>query len=65
MINIHNWALIETNKTSGTAKTKCPVCSPIRKNKSDKSLYINFNSGVAKCFHCDGLFFKDSIEKYN
>jgi twinkle protein len=59
---IHNWGLIETNKTSGTAKLKCPVCSPERKNKSDKSLYVNFNSGVAKCFHCEGLFFKNDIE---
>jgi len=63
MSNIHNWDLIVTNKVSGTAKLKCPVCGPERKNKSDKSLYINFNSGVAKCFHCDGLFFKESIER--
>lgn len=63
MRNIHNWELIITNKTSGTAKVKCPVCGPERKNKADKSLYVNFNSGVAKCFHCEGLFFKDSIQK--
>lgn len=63
MSNIHNWELIITNKTSGTAKVKCPVCGPERKNKADKSLYVNFNSGVAKCFHCEGLFFKDSIQK--
>lgn len=62
MSNIHNWALIETNKTTGTAKLKCPVCGPTRKNKTDRSLYVNFNSGIAKCFHCDGLFFKDSIQ---
>ena len=63
MSNIHNWDLIVTNKTSGTAKLKCPVCSHERRNKADKSLYVNFNSGIAKCFHCEGLFFKDSIEK--
>lgn len=63
MSNIHNWDLIETNKTSGTAKVKCPVCGPDRKNKADKSLYIKFDSGVAKCFHCEGLFFRDSIQK--
>jgi len=63
MSNIHNWALIETNKTSGTAKLKCPICGPERRNKADKSLYINFTSGVAKCFHCEGLFFKESIQK--
>lgn len=59
---IHDWNLIETNKTNGTAKLKCPICGPERKNKSDKSLYINFNSGVAKCFHCEGLFFKNDIQ---
>lgn len=59
---IHSWGLIETNKTSGTVKLKCPVCSPERKNKSDKSLYVNFNSGIAKCFHCEALFFKNDIE---
>lgn len=63
MSNIHNWDLIITNKISGTAKLKCPVCSPERRNKTDKSLYVNFNSGVAKCFHCEGLFFRDSVEK--
>jgi len=63
MANIHNWELIETNKVSGTAKLKCPVCTATRKNKNDRSLYINFNSGVGKCFHCEGLFFKNSIEK--
>jgi len=63
MSNIHNWELIETNKVSGTAKLKCPVCTATRKNKNDRSLYVNFNSGVGKCFHCEGLFFKNSIEK--
>lgn len=63
MANIHNWELIETNKVSGTAKLKCPVCTATRKNKNDRSLYVNFNSGVGKCFHCEGLFFKNSIEK--
>jgi len=63
MKNIHDWNLIQTNKVSGTAKVKCPICTDERKNKTDKSLYINFNSGVGKCFHCEGLFFRDSIER--
>lgn len=63
MKNIYNWNLIQTNKVSGTAKVKCPICSPERRNKTDRSLYINFNSGVGKCFHCEGLFFRDSVEK--
>jgi len=65
MANIQNWDLIETNKTSGTAKIKCPICTDTRKNKSDKSLMVWFNNGTAKCFNdgCNALFFKDSIQK--
>lgn len=63
--NIQNWDLIQTNKTSGTAKLKCPACTETRRNKQDRSLYVNFASGVGKCFNdgCSALFFKDSIEK--
>ena len=62
--NIQNWDLIQTNKTSGVSKMKCPVCHDGRKNKSDKSLTVWHNNGTAKCFNngCDALFFKDSIE---
>lgn len=63
MKKIFDWNNIETNKTSGIAKVKCPECTPTRKNKSDRSLYVNLNSGVAKCFNCDALSFRDSIEK--
>jgi twinkle protein len=63
--NIQSWDLINTNKTNGTAKLKCPACIDTRKNKQDRSLYVNFNSGVGKCFNdgCSALFFRDSIEK--
>lgn len=63
--NIQNWDLIVTNKVSGTAKLKCPACTDTRKHKQDRSLYVNFNSGVGKCFNdgCNALFFRDSIEK--
>jgi twinkle protein len=65
MKNIHNWSLIETTKVSGTAKIKCPICTPTRKNKTDKSLMVWFNNGTAKCFNdsCNALFFRESIEK--
>jgi len=65
MSNIQNWDLIQTNKTSGTAKIKCPICTDTRKNKSDKSLMVWFNNGTAKCFNdgCNALFFRDSIQK--
>lgn len=65
MANIQNWNLIQTNKVTGTAKLKCPCCVDGRKNKADRSLYVNFNSGVGKCFNdgCSALFFRDSVEK--
>ena len=58
MANIQNWDLIQTNKITGISKLKCPCCTDARKNKADKSLYVNFNSGVAKCYNdgCSALF---------
>lgn len=63
--NIQNWELIQSNKNTGTAKLKCPACTDTRKNKQDRSLYVNFNSGIGKCFNdgCNALFFRYSIEK--
>jgi twinkle protein len=65
MSNIQNWDLIQSNKNTGTQKLKCPACTDTRKNKQDRSLYVNFNSGVAKCFNtgCDALFFRESVQK--
>lgn len=65
MANIHAWDLIETNKTNGTHKIKCPICTPTRRNKTDKSLSVNLNEGFAKCHNlgCNALFFRDSVEK--
>lgn len=61
---IFNWEQIQTNRVNGITKIKCPICTPTRKNKTDRSLYVNLNSGVAKCFNCEALSFRDSIEKH-
>lgn len=65
MSNINNWELIESRKVNGTEKLKCPICTPTRKNKNDKSLMVWHNNGTAKCFNdsCNALFFRDSIQK--
>jgi len=63
MANIQNWDLIQTNKSTGTSKLKCPACTDTRKNKTDRSLYVNFNNGIGKCFNCEALYFRDSIER--
>jgi len=63
MNNIFDWNLIDHKKDKGIAKTTCPACIDTRTNKKDKSLYVRYDSGVAKCFHCEGLSFRDSVSK--
>lgn len=64
MHQIFDWSLIDDKgKTTGKGKLKCPVCIDTRRNKADRSLYVHYASGVAKCFHCDALAFRDSIQK--
>lgn len=62
-MKIFDWSEIIVNKNSGIAKLKCPVCTGERKNKTDRSLYVNLNSGIAKCFNCDALSFRENIKK--
>jgi twinkle protein len=55
------WETIKVRgNESGIKKTTCPQCSESRKKKKDPCLYVNFNSGVAKCYNCDALSFRDS-----
>jgi len=42
------------------SKYICPVCGDTRKNKKDRSLYINRNSHVGKCYNCDAVLFEHS-----
>lgn len=44
---------IETNgRTSGHVKTFCPKCHAQRKDKRDKSLSVNLDTGLYKCHYC-------------
>lgn len=55
------WDDIEVKGSqSGVKKTTCPNCSHERRKKNDPCLYVNFESGVAKCFNCSALSFRDS-----
>lgn len=65
MNKIFEWSTIEhkSERTTGTAKLKCPCCIGERKNKADRSLYVHYGSGVAKCFHCESLSFRDSVQR--
>lgn len=63
-MNTFNWLDIEfKNKNAGSFKTTCPNCSHERKKKKDPCLYVNLDSGVAKCFNCDNYAFKDDLKK--
>jgi twinkle protein len=63
MSNFIEWDLIDVKgKTKGVKKTTCPSCSAERKKKTDPCLYVNLDSGVAKCFNCGVLSFRDSVE---
>ncbi len=62
MKNIFAWEKIQTNKTSGKTKTKCPECIATRSDKTDRSLQVNFIEGYAFCHYCNAVSFKESIE---
>ena len=57
------WSDIPSRKTNGTEKVKCPLCIDQRTNKSDKSLSVNHNSGLAKCHYCDAISVRDKVER--
>ena len=63
MVKIFDWSKIDTNKTSGKIKLRCPECSDTRSDKKDKSLAVYLNEGIAKCFYCESLFFRENIKK--
>jgi twinkle protein len=54
------WETIEVKGSEvGVKKTTCPACSHERKKKKDPCLYVNYESGVAKCYNCERLSFRD------
>jgi twinkle protein len=49
------WQSIPLSKAKGSQKVKCPACIDDRTNKSDKSLSVNIDLGVAKCHYCEAV----------
>lgn len=52
----YNWDKVDIDITKvQSGKAFCPKCHHTRKNKRDRSLYVNLQTGVYKCFHssCD------------
>ena len=62
-----NWNDIKIkNNATGNIKTVCPACSHTRKKKNDPCLSVNIDKGVAKCWNCDEVSFKNrhEVNKY-
>lgn len=60
----NQFGFVENSKTS-----ICPECSHLRKKKTDKCLSINWDNGIANCFHCGTMiqlhtYAKKEVEKH-
>lgn len=52
MRNFHRFDIPTAGRTSGKLKTYCPQCRDQRKNKRDKPLSVNLDTGFCYCYHC-------------
>jgi twinkle protein len=53
MINFRKFNVETNGRTSGRMKTYCPQCHASRRDKRDKSLSVNLDTGLAYCHHCN------------
>ena len=60
MSNFIEWNTLDLKKLSGKEAIRCPKCDDVRTDKRDKSLKIDHNSGIGKCFYCEVLTFRES-----
>tara|TARA_R100000951_G_scaffold95314_1_gene84321 strand:+ start:1857 stop:3629 length:1773 start_codon:yes stop_codon:yes gene_type:complete len=60
MNNFIEWSTLDLKKTNGKEALRCPSCDEARSDKRDKSLKIDHNNGIGKCFYCEALTFRDS-----
>jgi twinkle protein len=54
------WESLDFKKINGKESLRCPSCDEARSDKRDKSLKIDHNNGIGKCFYCEALTFRDS-----
>ncbi|WP_321333938.1 bifunctional DNA primase/helicase [uncultured Bacteroides sp.] len=52
MHNFHKLGIETNGRTGGRMKTFCPKCHDSRKNKRDKSLSVNLDTGLFNCHYC-------------
>lgn len=66
MRNFANYDVDIHGKSSGVLKTICKKCLPTRKNKRDRSLRVNVDTGHCHCYHCGADFYvPDDVEERN
>lgn len=53
MINFHKLNIDTCGRSAGKIKTYCPQCRDSRKNKRDKSLSVNIDTGLFHCHYCE------------
>lgn len=54
------WSELDLKKSNGKESLRCPSCDEVRSDKRDKSLKIDHNKGIGKCFYCEALTFRES-----
>lgn len=57
MRNFANYDVDIRGKSSGVLKTICKKCLPTRRNKRDRSLRVNIDTGHCHCYHCGADFY--------
>ena len=64
MRNFANYDVDIHGKSSGVLKTICKKCLPTRKNKRDRSLRVNVDTGHCHCYHCAADYYvPDDVEE--
>lgn len=51
-MTLQDYGIEVGNRTSGLTKVHCPVCTPTRKHKRDKSLSVKIDEGKWNCHNC-------------
>lgn len=65
MSDFIKWDNLDTRRNSGVEKIFCPKCHDSRKDKKDKSMSVDHDTGIAKCFNagCDFICVKGAFNE--
>lgn len=63
MRNFASYQVDVRHRVSGVVKTICQQCQATRRNKKDRSLRVNIDSGHCHCYHCGADFYVPDTEE--